>query len=272
MRRNFPGFALALMFAVALCVPTLSATQIVINNPGFDNPVPGGLPESCCSEFATQNWASAPGGTGWDFSGPGDAGIWAPVAAFTQKNEELFLYPLSGDQVAYSNGGTISQSLSTNARTYTEYVVAVNVGLRSEYFPPFNDTYTISLIAGNSIPSSAPAPCNTTGNTYVPSSPCLLGQWTDDVYGSMNGNPSTGTPKFPLIRGGWQTIQFASQNLLVSGVPLIIQLSASSGQIDFENVTLQAFQVLVPEPGTYALMGSALLVLGLVLRRHRKAV
>jgi hypothetical protein len=227
----------------------------------------------------TQTWWSGQNGTdfgGWvvgNTSATADAGVWAPVAAFTPKNEELFLFPLSGDQVGYSNNGaTLSQTLAANAQPNTEYVMSVSVGLRSEYFPSlFSGNYTLSLIAGTSVPTGTPAACAQTGAIYTPGSPCLLGQWTDNVFGSMHGAVGSGLPKFPLIQGGWQTIQFASQNLFVSGVPLIIQLSASGDQLDFENVTLQAFHV-IPEPGTYALMGSALLVLGMVLRHRKKTV
>ena len=249
MRRKCSGFALAFACAFIFFALPLSAIPIVINNADFESPVT--FTNSCC--VPTQLWApnNIPG---WSVSNPAEAsdpgGTWAPVTAFYPNGDQLFIYPLGGSQVAYSNGGVLSQTLA-NVTPNTEYILSVGVGLRAELVPPaYNANYTITLLAG------------------TPGSPTTLGSWTDDSYGHNHLNPITNTPLFPLIRGGWQTIQFASQNISLAGVPLIIQLSGNS--IDFDNVYLQAFQVLVPEPGTYALMGSALLTLGLILRRRKK--
>lgn len=252
MRRTLCGFTLALACAAFLFTLPASATSIVINNPGFETPVT--FTNSCCTP--TQNYASG-SIPGWDISNPDEAsdpaGTWAPVPFFyVQDNvlNQLFLYPQSGSQVAYSNGGVISQTLSTNATANTVYVLSVGVGLRGE-LQALNPSYTINLFAGDT----------------------LLGSWTDNAYGTEHMNTATNSPLLPLIAGGWQTISFATQNATIAGVPLKIQLFAAGVQVDFDNITLNAFPyIVVPEPGTYALMGSALLALGIILRRRKKMV
>src|SRR5579871_728173 len=107
MRRKSCGLVLALACAVILLALPLSATQIVISNAGFDSPVVCSGPTPCTEHSlqafgTTQTWWSGQNGTdfgGWvvgNTSATADAGVWAPVAAFTPKNEELFLFPLSG--------------------------------------------------------------------------------------------------------------------------------------------------------------------------------
>jgi hypothetical protein len=248
MRRELGGFAIFSAAVLVWFAVPLSASQIVINNPGFETPVT--FTRSCCSVI--QRYASQI--IGWAISNPQNlpdpGGTWAPTPAFTSAGDELFIYPMGGSDVAYSNGGIISQTLATNVAPNTTYVLSVGVGLRAELVPPaFNANYTITLLAD------------------TPGTPTVLGSWTDDSYGHNHLNPITGTSLFPLIRGGWQTIQFASRNITLAGVPLIIQLSANS--LDFDNISLQAIQI-IPEPGTYALMGSALLALGLILRHRKK--
>ncbi|HWC01049.1 MAG TPA: PEP-CTERM sorting domain-containing protein [Bryobacteraceae bacterium] len=252
MRRAFCGYTFAVACAVFLLTLPASATQIVINNPGFETPV--SFTNSCCTP--TQMWESG-SVPGWEVTNPDGAadaaGVWQPVPYFYNANgvlNQLFLYPQTGTQVAYSNGGIISQTLATNATPNTVYVLSVGVGLRGE-LAFLNPAYTINLFAGDT----------------------LIGSWTDDAFGTGHTNPSTGTALSPLIAGGWQTISFATQNTTIAGVPLKIQLYAAGVQIDFDNVFLNSFPVMgVPEPGTYALMGSALLALGIILRRRKKTV
>src|SRR5579883_525888 len=257
MRRTVYGYWALMVCAILLFALPLSATEIVINNPGFESPVT--FTNSCCTP--TQVWASG-SIPGWTVANPGDladpAGTWAPVPYFyTTDNgavlNQMFLYPESGSQVAYSNGGMISQTLDASATANTVYVTQVSVGLRGELGANIgNAQYTINLLAGDTV----------------------IGSWTDDSYGHDHLNPLTGTALYPLIRGGWQDRKSTRLNSSLAGVPLTIQLYATGDlQVDFDNVFLNAFPfTMVPEPGTYALMGSALLVVGLLLRRHKKTV
>ena len=115
-----------------------------------------------------------------------------------------------GVQVAWSNGGTISQQLSATLQSNTEYTLGVYVGQRNRSgFVGYN----IELLAGNTVIAS---------NNSI--------------------TPAPGT--FSLVNVHYTS----SDNDPLIGQSLGIRLSSFGIQTNFDNVTLEA--TAVPEPLT----------------------
>ncbi len=114
-----------------------------------------------------------------------------------------------GSQVAYSNGGTISQTVSANLAANTTYTLSLDVGSRNDIpFPGYN----VELLAGNTVLAS--------GNSVTPA-------------------PGTFAP----ISVTYTT---SSSDALL-GQPLTIGLLGNNGgQTEFDNVTLNATSTPVP--------------------------
>lgn len=265
--------AAGLMLA-GLLAGSAHAASIVVTNPGFETVnVPfSNLTTSCpspatpgitCAVYGGPDNANPlaeqwqPGSPtvqtvpGWTISGPatsaspsgscctptqGTAGVWKAVY---NPDGNVFIQAFEGQNVAYSNGGTLSQVLATSVQQQMVYNLSVQVGRRAEAFSgPGNivvpQDYSISLYAGN----------------------LLLGQLTQNS-GLIPGN-------------SWTNVTFQAYSGFVPVAPLRIVLFGSGPQIDFDNVTLDV-SALVPEPGTYVLMGSSLLLLGWFVQRRRKS-
>jgi hypothetical protein len=131
---------------------------------------------------------------GWTISG-GEQGSWQPSSAY-------FSSPVpDGNIVAYSNGGTISQTLSTAPVIDTTYTLSVDVGHRLDGGVT---NYAISLFSGSTFLSSI-----TGSNGVIP-----IGTFADETL----------TYTFTGVPSG----------------NLGIVLTSAGGQSDFDNVRLMA--------------------------------
>ena len=153
----------------------------------------------------------------WTTTSPGPAGSWHPTSAYP---------PPDGSFIAYSNGGTISQTLSTMLAPNTTYTLIVAVGDRPD---GFTNTYTIALDAGGI------------------------------VLNSRSGSSAAITPGTFAD----QTVTFTT-GASVPAEDLAIVLTSDGQQIDFDNVRLTASTV--PEPSSLSLLAGALGVMFLALR------
>jgi hypothetical protein len=155
-----------------------------------------------------------------DWNSSGVAGSWQP-------NSSRFSSIPDGSIVAYTNGGSISQTLTGNSvLADTFYTLSVFVGNRMD---GFTGNYTISLDAGTT------TLCSFSSN----SSSIAAGTFADE------------------------TCTFQSGSTVPAGDLSVVFTSNSPGaQLDVDNVS-----VSTPEPGSLALVTAALLFLFMALRR-----
>src|SRR5258707_639812 len=118
-----------LILAIIL-IAALPAHAQTIQNPSFETAAP------LISESHGPYSLSIPG---WTCSG--QCGVWQPASI------EFAALP-DGKQVAWSNGGTISQDLGVVPQASTAYTLKVFVSHRSDDYVNSSATYTLSLNAG----------------------------------------------------------------------------------------------------------------------------
>ena len=179
--------AATLVFAV----PAL-AQPIPVGDPGFEDTIIG----SC--SFIQGFRLPSP----WTMRNNTAGGAWEPGNCWD-------IIPFEGTNVAYSNNGTIQQTLSTNAVPGAGYTLSVAVGRRTNPCCPFRPT-VLALEAGTGqspiiilrreiLLAEAPAP----------------GTWSR--Y-RVTGTLPAGAP---------------------SGLPLVITLKCDGAQVNFDAVTLE---------------------------------
>jgi hypothetical protein len=185
------------------------ADVIPIQNASFEitNPlnIPCSIPANC-----NFNFGPIPD---WTLTGQG--GSWHPSAAF-------YNLPLpDGSIVAFSNGGTISQTLNASLIPNTSYTFSVDVGHRLDGFVT---NYTIAIYAGSMLLDSL-----TGSNGAIP-----IGTFADETLTFTSGaNVAPGDLRIVLTSAGSQadfddvrlmtgTPEPASLSLLAVGCGLML--------------------------------------------------
>jgi len=193
---------------------------ITVTNASFETLPAGGLPYAS----AGSHYSIDTGIPGWTTSGTGEYGEW-------QTNGNFLSSIPNGSTVAYSNGGTISQTVGVTAQAGLTYTLMVAQGYR--YDGP--DLGTIALDIGSTVIDATPA----------------------TIPVQYSGTWVTYTATF--------TVPAAD-----AGLPITIELSTpAGGQADWDNVSLtDAVPQSVSEPGTLVLLGGALA--GFALTRRRR--
>ena len=162
---------------------------------------------------------------GWTVTGSG--GVFAPIVsgpAYSGSN------PLPSTQVGWSNGGSLSQTLSANLAAGTVYTFSADVISRPDAMTPSG--WTIELLAGNNVIITLTGSPGIAANTWV------------DFSGSFTAT--------------------AASSLL--GDKLSIAASSPGPQLDFTNVSLTTSAV--PELSTWAMMLLGLAGLGFAANRR----
>jgi hypothetical protein len=206
-----------LALLVGMAAPT-QAALLTVTNFSFETPNVGG----------DGGFDSNPPSTiitGWNILS-GQGGVLDPnSAAYTGAGAT------NGVQVAYSNGGTISQILSSNLALNTLYTLAVDVGSRKDFPSP---GYSIQLLAGG----------NVIGTSLLP--PPVINTFVTATVSFFSGlsNPNAGSA-------------------------LEIRLISNGVQTNFDNVRLDA-SPQVPEPVSLCIWaGFGLIAAGGAYRRRR---
>ena len=199
------------------------ADTIAITNPSFETVDPLHPLNQSCAAGCTFN-TSIPG---WTISG--NAGQF-PGGQF-QPGSSFFAQPVpDGSIVAYSNGGTISQTLGASLTPNTIYTLSVDVGRRLDAGV---NNYSLELLAGTMVLDSL-----TLSNSLI-----TPGTWVDESFSFTSGDAN-----------------------LPAGNLGIAFVTPGPQQINYDNVRLTANAV--PEPGTLALLATGL-GLALFLFRRR---
>lgn len=215
------SFTLSLIVVLFIAVSGAWGGAIAITNPSFESPSCGTTGPAFCMPTGWTNTGAA--STAEGFRPP--AGAWDSIP--------------DGSQVAFSNGGTLTQTLSTDLAADTTYTLDVWVSGRSgSTFAPI-----IELLAGT--------------NT-------LIDLTLSNPGGTIPTHNEDGTYAWEL----WTGI-YTSGSSVPTGEALGISLSSTGIQSDFDNLSLSSSPAApgtVPEPAVFALVGAGLL--GLVTRRR----
>ena len=209
---------LAVLVVGLSVMPAHADTVIPVQNASFETFNP--LTISCLGTGCAYNTGPIPG---WSQTGVG--GSWQPSSTF---------YPLplpDGSIVAFSNGGTISQTISgVSLLPDSTYTLSVFVGHRLDNYPA---NFSIGLDAGGISLGTL------TGNNGG----FNKGTWVDEIFTFTTG--ATVTPG-----------------------DLSIVLASDGTQIDFDNVQLSVASVPEPNSASLLFVGlGALTALALLKRR-----
>lgn len=195
---------------VAFGAPAMAASNITVVNASFETLPQGGLPFGCGAGCSFSD-GSIPG---WTTSGangqfqPGTAGFYNFVP--------------DGLTVAYSNGGTISQTVGVTAVAGTTYTLTTAFGVRNDIGNPGS---TRLLVGANSILATGLLPTAGNWSTFTASytatladagsliaielaSPGAQGGW-DNISLTGSAVPEPGT--WALMIAGFGMIGFAAR-------------------------------------------------------------
>lgn len=144
-RRIVRGLASVVVLSLVGAIGTAWAdVSITVLNPSFEILPASGLNLTCCNTYGPYNDGSIPG---WTLSNPGQ-GEWMPNTVLTAPD---------GVNVAYSNGGTIAQTVAPTIVAGDVYTMTVELGARLD--TPFDGTaYLFAGATPYAAIGSAPAP------------------------------------------------------------------------------------------------------------------
>lgn len=149
--------AVATVAAGALGSMGAEAGAIAVANPSFETLPAGGLPFDGCGTACSYSFDSIPG---WVSSSPSTSGQFHPGSS--SGDFSYFNYVPDGVTVAFSNSGSISQTVSTIAQAGVTYTLSVDLGFR--YDVPDPGTAQV-VVNGNAVTATGSGVQNS-GNWY----------------------------------------------------------------------------------------------------------
>jgi len=234
MSKRFIAFSVLAFGLLVLMTGTAWADSVPIVNASFESYNP--LTTPCTPQYGANCTYNANNGIpGWNVT---NGGSFQP-SLITQTNpyNGMFYSIPDGSIVAYTVGGTISQTLADLASSDGIYTMSVFVGSRSDRNA---GSFVLSLdtILNGAITGTV---CSVSGNAmnFAP------GTWVDET---CSGTPTT------------------SGNLFLNFRQL-------SGQLDVDNASLNYSPTSVPEPGSASMLGfGALFLLGVFFFARKKQI
>ena len=214
--------AIASSFLVIVPQGQVKAALLTVANNSFEAPIITAQSGSVVATGLVGGWTFAGGAQG--FFNPSLGETFSPGFGYGPSP----VLP-NGNQVAWSNGGTISQILSATLQTNTVYTLGVHVGRRQTV--PFAG-YNIQLYAG--------------GNLLASNSSVI---------------PAAGT--FAPV-----TVSYTSGISVAPGQALGIRLTSNGVQTNFDNITLDAASIPEPS-AILGLLGFGLLGIASKLRQKQ---
>jgi hypothetical protein len=216
--------AIASSFLVIVPQGQVKAALLTVANNSFETPIVTSLSGiNTVSSGTTNNLTFAGGAQGFINPGVGEnsaPGFWY--------GSSPGIIP-DGDQVAWSNGGTISQTLSATLQANTKYTLGVHVGRRENVaFAGYN----IELLAGNTV-----------------------------LVSNNSVTPAPGS--FQYV-----TFDYTSGISVTPGQALQIRLTSNGVQTNFDNITLDAASIPEPS-AILGLLGFGLLGIASKLRQKQ---
>ena len=190
VRATLAASSIAGALALTWAAPAM-AGSIAVANASFETPPAGGYPYGCGAACDYSYGDPIPGWTSAGQFGQFQPGPPATLAYFN--------YVPDGVTVAYSNGGTISQTVGATAVAGVTYTLNVDVGFRHDY----PDLGTVALMVG--------------GNTIFANgaSPQGSGTWADWTASyTATGADAGGPISIVLTSGGaqsdWDNVRLTS--------------------------------------------------------------
>jgi hypothetical protein len=124
MKTSFLRIALPVLIWTLSFSSKTVASPIVVGNPSFETAGGGGLPFLCGTACSYSTDGVIPG---WTVTGP--AGLFRPGPPI---NTTYFNSVTDGTTTAYSDGGSISQTVGATVQLGVTYSLQVNVGVRND--------------------------------------------------------------------------------------------------------------------------------------------
>ena len=221
-RFSIRGLTAAICSAAAFSVMSTAALAgpISVLNASFEGPVQ-----------STPGYLQPAGITSWVTTG--ETGVWNPTLTPSPSYAATWgVTPLpDGNQIGFTTGGTIAQTLGTNYATGSLYTLTVAFGNRLDGpYIPTNVTMKLFAVTTGTIVATQPIDVSTiTRGTFKDFSLSYTADGSSD------------------------------------GKAIGILFTSTGQQLDLDNVRLNN----VPEPGTLILLGSALAGIGMARRRKQ---
>jgi hypothetical protein len=168
------------LLCAMLFVSSAFADAITVDNPSFETLPAGGLPFPCGTDCSY----SVDAIPGWTNSGSGQFQP-GPPATMT-----YFDSVPDGHTVAYSNGGTISQTVGATVQDGVTYTLTVDIGARNDF--PFAGS--ADLMFGDTVCNTATGTPPPLGNWSVYTATCTgtLGEAGDPITIQLNSSGAQG--------------------------------------------------------------------------------
>lgn len=183
-----------------------SAANIPVVNPSFETLPAGGLPSNGCG--AGCSFSLNDPVPGWN--GTGIFGQFQPGPA--SGNFTFFNSVPDAITVAFSNGGSLSQTVVVVAVPDVTYTLSVDVGYRKDV----HDIGTVELIVGS---NTIAAP--------IPNPPQFSGDWVTDTItytatAADAGAPITIVLSSPDVQGDWDNVRLSDNTIVPEPISLAL--------------------------------------------------